>query len=114
MARDQTLLSDVVPTIILDQLQHRGSSVLDSQGRDHSSGLDFWCADMVAVCDSTDNQHELDLGQQQEAVAHIGGIQHSVDMVELYGVGTASDINTVWTKHNFFFPKHVAQKLAKP
>ena len=92
MGRDKALLSDVVSSGLLDQLQHRGSAQLAGQGFDHSSRLDFWCADMVAIPHSFGDQHDTDLGQQQEAVAHIGGIQHSVDLAQLHGLGTVSHV----------------------
>ena len=63
MASDPRLLQHVVPQRLLDQLQHRRSPELDSQGCDHRSGIDFWSADMVAVHHSTDHQHDTDLGQ---------------------------------------------------
>lgn len=87
---------------------------MDRQGCDHSSWPDIWSPDLVAIHYRIDHQHDLDLGVKPETVAHIGGIQHTLDLVELHGVGPASDINTVWTKHNSFYPKHVAQKLVKP
>ena len=67
---------------------------MGSEGSDYRPWLDFWCADMVVVCDSIGDQHGFDMGVKSEIIAYVGRFQYPMDMVELYGISATSHINT--------------------
>jgi hypothetical protein len=43
---------------------------------------------LAAIFRGISDQHDTDLGQQQEIAAYASRIQHTLDVVKLYGVGT--------------------------
>lgn len=86
----------------MDQLQHHRSCQLVGQSCYHHSGIDLWHTDLAVVFCSIGNQYDTDLGQQQEIAAHSGWIQHTLDLVELYGFGTEfSLMMNVWQQQIF-------------
>lgn len=58
------------------------------KGYDHSTWPDIRHSDMVAVFLDTGHQSYIDLGFEQKAPAHTGGIQHTVGVDILYGPST--------------------------
>ena len=91
VAQDHPVLSHVAGPRVLDQLQHSGGRVVDSQGRDHSARVDIWPADLATVFRQPVDQCHADMGQLQETVAHAGWLQHLVDMAQHDGDRTVGD-----------------------
>tara|TARA_B100001093_G_C26372044_1_gene819192 strand:- start:144 stop:458 length:315 start_codon:yes stop_codon:yes gene_type:complete len=91
VGQDHWLLQDVVHTEVLDQLQHSRSSVLDSQSSDNNSRTHIWITDMATVFLQPVDQCDVDMGQLQKTSTDTGWIQHSLDMAQHDGPGTASD-----------------------
>lgn len=46
---------------------------------------------MVAVLSYSEYQSYIDMGFKQEAVAHIGGIQHALGLDFVHGLGAAAN-----------------------
>ena len=65
------------------------------QGRCHRSGSDIRYGHMVGLLDHTDHVCDADLGFGTQSIAHIGGIQHPVDMAEPYGLSAALGLTAV-------------------
>ena len=64
---------------------------MDSQGFDHCARSNIWYTALVALLHCLDDQHDTDLGIEQETVTYLGRIQHHVDMAFMHGAGTASN-----------------------
>ena len=65
------------------------------QGRCHRSGSDIRYGHMVGLLGHPDHVCDADLGLGTQSIAHIGGIQHPVDMAEPYGLSAALGLTAV-------------------
>ena len=65
------------------------------QGRCHRSWSDIRHGHMVGLLDHLAHVCHADLGFGTQSLAHIGGIQHSVDMAEPYGLSAALGLTAV-------------------